>query len=81
MTKMVEQYAAYVFDANTDTAFLKGWPHFIVQLVGWILQKRWAHKLAKMQDGEILKEYYRLTQRGESDDFIISKAVIRDTNN
>ena len=75
MTKMVEQKAQYVFDANTDTTFLDGYPDFIVQLVAWILQKVWAHKLAKMSDGEILKEYYRLTQRGESDDYIISKAA------
>lgn len=80
MTKMIKQKAEYVFDANTDTSFLKGCPEFIIQIVGWILRQRWSRKIARMSDGQILDMYYQLTQRGENDDFIISESVIRDTD-
>lgn len=83
MTKMVKQKAEYVYDTYTEVRPLTGWLsifNFLVEIYKWILVKRWSKKIAKMSDGEIQRRYYELTQRGEDDDYVISKAVIRSTD-
>ena len=78
MSKVIEQYATYIYRAHTEVKYFSGWRKFLnffISIYAMLHDKYWINKIANMSEGQIMDEYYRLTERSEDGDYIISTVV------